>query len=755
MALSSQEAVSDGTLATLAVSLEYFSRAEITVTFDGAVVAEGAGWVWVGTTDKQINFSPNVPNGVTVKLQRRTAVTTERHSFSEGAAFKATTLDENFDQIIRVAQEQQEGVYTPTDVLNNIDMHGFTLNNLPNALLPGQPVTLAQVLAADSGAVLSTLAGAAGASLVGGGGRVVSSIAALRALDKTQPAKHAFVTGYYAQGDGGGGAYWYDSTDTTSADNGGTTIVATDGGRWKLAQTRSISVKQFGAKGDGIAQDAPKIQAAMDWVGLYLLGGGVFFPPGIYLVNQTLTAATDGIYLYSDDRQNVQLRRATDYGPTIKFSTNTTTRVTGGGVQNLTLYDSNGSMTVATSPAHIVADYTNYISVRGCAALEGCGLIRLLSANNTTIDDFTGSVFTGTATGKSGIYIGRTAIVGATNTTPSITWLNKIDLLLGTGVAATTCMDYGLNVEASDGLWIDNFHAFNTAVANLNIGSTTGGTLSNIYAAGVMLDHCGGYGLLCSGTSNIATFEFDGRVSSLGAGGADKHGIAITSPCQDVSLFVGVEGFNASGIYIENANANDIAIRPKTIRNNDTDNAGTVGGGIWIKQANRISISGGTVGGDGKQDWGIRLGDLCNRATVSGVNATDNGGVGLQIDAGADYLIVSDCNLTNNPSGGLLDNSSGNTKLVENCLGFSPLRFSAAWDPGNCANGATVTTTIAAAGVALGDFVSAAFSGNLLGLTPTAYCVGNNVVVLLTNNTGGATDLAAMTVHLKVEKRLS
>lgn len=94
-------------------------------------------------------------------------------------------------------------------------------------------------------------------------GRVVDSVAALKALDKTKSTR-AFVTGYYAAGDGGGGAYWYDSTDTASTDNGGTIIVAADGGRWKLSTQNVVSVAQFGAKGDGETVDTAAFEAARD-----------------------------------------------------------------------------------------------------------------------------------------------------------------------------------------------------------------------------------------------------------------------------------------------------------------------------------------------------------------------------------------------------------------------------------------------------------------------------------------------------------
>lgn len=125
-----------------------------------------------------------------------------------------------------------------------------------------------------------------GAALVGGVGRVVSTISELKTLPTTG-SPNAFVTGYYAAGDGGGGHYWYDSSDTTSSDNGGTVIVATDGGRWKLVATDSISVKQFGAKGDSVTDDYSAIQAALNAAPS---NGTVLLPEGgTFLFNSQLT----------------------------------------------------------------------------------------------------------------------------------------------------------------------------------------------------------------------------------------------------------------------------------------------------------------------------------------------------------------------------------------------------------------------------------------------------------------------------------
>jgi hypothetical protein len=148
------------------------------------------------------------------------------------------------------------------------DVDGFQWVEVFGSSLDGSP--LATQLRND-------LAAVAGASIVGGGARVVASVAALRALLKISVGQHAFVTGYYASGDGGGGSYWRDASDTTSLDNGGTLIVAADGGRWKLTFTHGVSVRQFGAIGDGATLDTVAVQAALN------ASARVYVPQGVYV----------------------------------------------------------------------------------------------------------------------------------------------------------------------------------------------------------------------------------------------------------------------------------------------------------------------------------------------------------------------------------------------------------------------------------------------------------------------------------------
>ncbi|MBP8110990.1 MAG: right-handed parallel beta-helix repeat-containing protein [Agitococcus sp.] len=110
-----------------------------------------------------------------------------------------------------------------------------------------------------------------------------NSIAALRLRSGTTIANAAKTLGYYSAGDGGGNSFYWDST-STATDNAGTVIKPTavsGAGRWLAVDTSYINVKQFGAVGDGVADDTTPIQAAVDSIGA--AGGGTLsFPSGVY-----------------------------------------------------------------------------------------------------------------------------------------------------------------------------------------------------------------------------------------------------------------------------------------------------------------------------------------------------------------------------------------------------------------------------------------------------------------------------------------
>lgn len=67
---------------------------------------------------------------------------------------------------------------------------------------------------------------------------------------------------------------------------------------WHQISGDIYNVKDFGAIGNGIADDTAAIQAAIDAASASGVGGRVYFPPGVYLVSSTLTISEDFVSLY-------------------------------------------------------------------------------------------------------------------------------------------------------------------------------------------------------------------------------------------------------------------------------------------------------------------------------------------------------------------------------------------------------------------------------------------------------------------------
>jgi hypothetical protein len=97
------------------------------------------------------------------------------------------------------------------------------------------------------------------------------------------------------------GDYYYDSSDRTTVDNTGLCLVDAAGHRFKRIYTGSISVKWFGSKGDGIANDYATLQLAITTV--QGTSGVLFVPKGRYLISTSLTA-TRSIHITGEASQN-------------------------------------------------------------------------------------------------------------------------------------------------------------------------------------------------------------------------------------------------------------------------------------------------------------------------------------------------------------------------------------------------------------------------------------------------------------------
>lgn len=163
MAYSTQRAVSDGTMTYLDLSIGYQSRNDIKVFYND-LPASPSSWSWAGTTDKRINFTSPVPNGVEVLVQRTTRLDRIINIFSGAAKFTNVTMDMNFEQVLFLTQEAVEGSAL-SDIFNDVDFHNYKIKNLGPAVDDNDAITFGQVKGLSTGAYQAQLAAEAARDL--------------------------------------------------------------------------------------------------------------------------------------------------------------------------------------------------------------------------------------------------------------------------------------------------------------------------------------------------------------------------------------------------------------------------------------------------------------------------------------------------------------------------------------------------------------------------------------------------------------
>lgn len=124
----------------------------------------------------------------------------------------------------------------------------------------------------------------------GGTTDLIGTLQAARQMVIKSEFEAVRTTGYSTPGDGGGALYRRAWSAPTHAGK----FQSADGQWWGISEP-SIFVEQFGAKGDGVADDYPAIQAAHDYL-LSQGGGDLMFRARTYRLSQALEVRSEGSY---------------------------------------------------------------------------------------------------------------------------------------------------------------------------------------------------------------------------------------------------------------------------------------------------------------------------------------------------------------------------------------------------------------------------------------------------------------------------
>lgn len=143
---SVQREQSDGSLNRISVRVPYFSKDDIHVYVDDVEINSSASeqstytWRWDGD---YIAITPNVASGSEVLVRRITPINEAIHIFDGRSEFNDQSMDENFQQLIYIAQEYSEGSGIK-DVFSDINMHGYKITNVGWATDDDDVVTYGQ-----------------------------------------------------------------------------------------------------------------------------------------------------------------------------------------------------------------------------------------------------------------------------------------------------------------------------------------------------------------------------------------------------------------------------------------------------------------------------------------------------------------------------------------------------------------------------------------------------------------------------------
>lgn len=143
---SVQREQSDGSLNRISVRVPYFSKDDIHVYVDDVEINSSATeqstytWRWDGD---YIAITPNVASGAEVLVRRITPINEAIHIFDGRSEFDDQSMDENFQQLIYIAQEYSEGSGIK-DVFSDINMHGYKIRNVGWATDDNDVVTYGQ-----------------------------------------------------------------------------------------------------------------------------------------------------------------------------------------------------------------------------------------------------------------------------------------------------------------------------------------------------------------------------------------------------------------------------------------------------------------------------------------------------------------------------------------------------------------------------------------------------------------------------------
>ena len=297
----------DGTQTVFSFPFDYLRKAFVYVEINGETTLEQGTDFTV--YEKTIVFTAAPAADTVVKIYRQTD-TTPLVSWADASVLRAKDMTIQQIQVLHILEEDQEWIHENT--INKTDEKwdagNAVIGNVGNPENPDDAATKEYIdetfeyvkgkiddldsaveVAGEAKDAAEDAADRAEAALdeIKEKASWYDNVADMRTAEGLQIGMVAGTKGYHAPNDGGNSFYIIREKDSsTDVDDGGSLIFLDNGNVAELVKEEYVSVKQFGAKGDGVTDDTNAFRNAFLMQKLYI-------PAGNYVISDYLIGTNE------------------------------------------------------------------------------------------------------------------------------------------------------------------------------------------------------------------------------------------------------------------------------------------------------------------------------------------------------------------------------------------------------------------------------------------------------------------------------